>query len=984
VFVHGLFGHPKNSWTCKKGAASQAQPNGAPSEADFADEQHDQGEGLTQTSGKRRHEEDTEQPPRKRFHLGWGQQHHEVYWPQDLLPGVIPWARIMTWGYDVQMEQMFSPNSQASIYQHSATLLMDLVAWRKTDSERVRPLIFVAHSLGGIVVKDALCLSRTERTFLGEIVPATAGVMFMGTPHRGSKVASIGKIALELSKLFLRSPNLKVLRALEVNSEILERVGKNFNNLVKDRQMDGLNENWLHVHSFQEELKLNGIMIVDSFSGTIGSALETTGSIRADHRGMIQFPSADDPGFTRVAGVLHRWAQDILKGAREKLASQDQKYPLSLDLPAILSTESERIRFHSTHEQFLSSLDSSDAKERIASVENAFRQTYTWLFNDQVGFEDWLKGKTESSIYWIQGKPGSGKSTVMKFALKHGLTRDCLWKNHAHPWVIAGFFFHDRGSMIAKSVDGLLLEVLYQILFQRKDLIPFIYPMYYHRIQTRSLSRDAASISDWRPDDVEEALLAIASQTKVNVNLCLFIDALDEHAGNHRELLRILNSLVDLKNNAYFHLRLCLASRPENVFRDAFLRCPGFAIHDFTVDDIRQFTIGNMQLAATRELTPEDFVRLNELTEDIIQRAQGVFLWVRLVVQELVEGLCEGDSIKELQEILATIPTELVEMYERALSRPRRTSLQKSKYRDEAYVMFQLVIHARSPFRVNQFLIAVLLSTTRDLEECERIKQKPLSEIQPHLDSVRRKLNSRCSGLLELVPGVDSMPIVQFIHQTVKEFMIRGKGTTSLYEDPSCVPQEEGHSFILRYLDWFQKSELNTEVYNIGFDDDFLFHARQAELMTQVSSLKYFKTPFHGEIGGSLKTLLSAFEFTGDLPLWNQDTLQPKKCPKKISRDVFSYLKKNQHLGLALVTFCIKYHLPASVKEKLESVPWIAKNHGGFLLAVAFRWLDYYENMGIEPGFGVIEALLTAGIDIDCITFGKDATRHDHHPAFTE
>jgi hypothetical protein len=303
--------------------------------------------------------------------------------------------------------------------------------------------------------------------------------------------------------------------------------------------------------------------------------------------------------------------------------------------------------------------------------------------------------------------------------------------------------------------------------------------------------------------------------------------------------------------------------------------------------------------------------------------------------------------------------------------------------------MFQLVIHARSPFRVNQFLIAVLLSTTRDLEECERIKQKPFSEIQPHLDSVRRKLNSRCSGLLELVPGVDNMPIVQFIHQTVKEFMIRGKGTTSMYEDPSCVPQEDGHSFILRYLDWFQKSAPSTED-PAGFDDDFLFHAQQAELVTKLPTVKYFKTVSHREIGGSLKTLLSAFEVTDYLPPWNQCTSEPLKHARQQanveqnSKDVFGYLYNNQHLGLALVTFCIKYHLPASVKEKLESVPWIAKNHGGFLLAVAFRWLDYYKNMGIEPGFGVIEALLTAGIGIDCITFGKDATRNDHLPAFTD
>jgi hypothetical protein len=86
-----------------------------------------------------------------------------------------------------------------------------------------------------------------------------------------------------------------------------------------------------------------------------------------------------------------------------------------------------------------------------------------------------------------------------------------------------------------------------------------------------------------------------------------------------------------------------------------------------TMEDIRKFAIGKMQPAHSGELTSEGAEKLNELTEDMMSGACGVFLWVRLVVDELIEGLCEGDSIDQLRELFSTIPSELAEMYARAI-----------------------------------------------------------------------------------------------------------------------------------------------------------------------------------------------------------------------------------------------------------------------------------------------------------------------------
>lgn len=95
--------------------------------------------------------------------------------------------------------------------------------------------------------------SRNEVTYLKEVLPATYGIIFLGTPHRGSEIATLGKMAQEITKIMWKRPNMAVLRDLEVNSEALDRVGRGFSQILVDRP--------LRIHSFREELPTKGIMV---------------------------------------------------------------------------------------------------------------------------------------------------------------------------------------------------------------------------------------------------------------------------------------------------------------------------------------------------------------------------------------------------------------------------------------------------------------------------------------------------------------------------------------------------------------------------------------------------------------------------------------------------------------------------------------------------------------------------------------------------
>jgi hypothetical protein len=108
----------------------------------------------------------------------------------------------------------------------------------------------------------------------------------------------------------------------------------------------------------------------------------------------------------------------------------------------------------------------------------AYKETYDWFFDRPVGFKDWLEGKDAITIYWIQGKPSSGKSTIARHAMNQLLTRDLLHTYDRGFWVVVGYFFHNRGEMVQKSVAGFLRELLYQILRQRKELSVLIYSLF--------------------------------------------------------------------------------------------------------------------------------------------------------------------------------------------------------------------------------------------------------------------------------------------------------------------------------------------------------------------------------------------------------------------------------------------------------------------------------------------------------------------------
>ncbi|KAI4638617.1 hypothetical protein J4E93_009918 [Alternaria ventricosa] len=189
-----------------------------------------------------------------------------------------------------------------------------------------------------------------------------------------------------------------------------------------------------------------------------------------------------------------------------------------------------------------------------------------------------------------------------------------------------------------------------------------------------------------------DALLALLKNEAVqrSYRFCFFIDALDEFEDtpqhDDKYMVDALRSWVQTAPNV---IKLCVSSREHNVFVNAFADGPRIRLQELTRHDMECFTqskLGSIHEAAIRE----------RLTHDIVDRSDGIFLWVVLVIKQLRQALEDGRDTSSFEEELATLPSELEELFEHLLK-----SIQKSQ-RKKAYQIFAMVQeHETLPHRLS-------------------------------------------------------------------------------------------------------------------------------------------------------------------------------------------------------------------------------------------------------------------------------------------
>jgi hypothetical protein len=332
----------------------------------------------------------------------------------------------------------------------------------------------------------------------------------------------------------------------------------------------------------------------------------------------------------------------------------------------------------------------------------------------------------------------------MKYILNDSRTRDTLSARALPLLSTPAFFFHDRGVFeTQKSFDGLLRSILYQILLTVPELTTSISDIYY-----QSLAQYGQC--SWEISELEKALRAILRQQAVQGCICLFVDALDEYKGRKEDISRFLKELATRTPEQKIIIRICASSREWTVFNLLLGNNPCLTVQDWTVDDLKRF--------ASERLGEAQREGSDVLLDEITKRAEGVFLWVKLVIRELWQPLCDGELIPNLVSLLSDLPDELPQFYERMLksvpARERSTGLS----------MIGLILSSEYENMSTSELSLVVEFIHKD-----RSIPKGLAwELDgKRYDELERRIKACSGGLLEMTKS----NTVQFLHQTAKSYV---------------------------------------------------------------------------------------------------------------------------------------------------------------------------------------------------------------------
>ena len=463
---------------------------------------------------------------------------------------------------------------------------------------------------------------------------------------------------------------------------------------------------------------------------------------------------------------LNEMKSEILSAIQQ---SQSRKPPedASNDLPGRLETLAAKVKALSKEQHILSGLHFWAMKMREASITEAHERTFEWIFEDrpvsgpQVKFNEWLSNG--NGIYWIAGKAGSGKSTLMKYLVSEPRTESILqtWAGN-EALVVAKFFFWNAGNDMQKSQEGLLQSLLHEVLSQCPQLMESVCPS-----RWRDSDLYDTYSEPWTKQELSESFDLLSRLPDLTSKFCFFIDGLDEYQGDHFGLIQTVRRLA-----ASSSIKICLSSRPWEEFTDAFGsdKDRTIILQDLTRGDIQLYVRDALKqhhhFAKLKEVDP----RWNELVEELEDRAQGVFLWVTIVVRSLLRGLTHADDVSDLQRRLREFPAELNPFFQHIFD-----SIDPF-YREQTAQLLLVNLEALTPLSV--IALQCIEEERRRSDYIFELGIRPYSnkKIEDIYDTVKRRLNARCKDLLEVNIEPYLHPFcgyrVGFLHRTVRDYLI--------------------------------------------------------------------------------------------------------------------------------------------------------------------------------------------------------------------
>ncbi|KAL5351267.1 hypothetical protein ACLOAV_003119 [Pseudogymnoascus australis] len=667
------------------------------------------------------------------------------YWLKDdnMLPSVVKGARI--WAFDYNSN--YSHDAQTVKVDGLATALLNFMKDRRDDFKS-RKIIFIGSCFGGVVVAEALLTAFRDAELKEAVFDQTSGVVFLGSPLRGTKAASFAGWKNFVFGILgpTQESSCTLLDDLKENSSRLENLVAEFGKLtVRSRTQAGIEircfyetrkTQVLNAISHNSPFKPKEILVVDKVSACLDCHEHIPLDVR--HAMMNKYRGPEDPNFKLVSGRI----KDVMDKIRadRSLTGDEKKCMQALSFPY---------------------QDQKDVNPK--RVEG----TCEWFLQHEK-FLAWCQD-TANNLLWVTAGPGCGKSVLSKALVDEGL----LYARNPDTQTtsICYFFFKDdaeRGSGL-----NALRSLLHQLFRQKPWLIKYAMPDY----NIYGLKLPFTTLWD--------ILINAASDSNAGPIVCLF-DALDEcESSSRKSLINYISSFHRDSNTSISKLKLIVTSRPYHEIKT-----------DFEVDDLPSIHLeGNevsekigteVDLVISSEISRIGNARQPPLEENIqaslIQHLKKhnnrTYLWVYLMLQEVTRSL--ESTERKLTRLLKTIPHSVDEAYGKILKRATDPI--------QARRVLHLVLAARRPLTLREMNIAL------EILDMKESGEKCTSECDLELDNeeaFRKKIENFCGLFVSIVDRK-----IYLIHQTAKEFLTSNSGILNSWS-PLCwkntFPHEVSH-----------------------------------------------------------------------------------------------------------------------------------------------------------------------------------------------
>ncbi|KAL1836434.1 hypothetical protein VTJ49DRAFT_5155 [Mycothermus thermophilus] len=586
----------------------------------------------------------------------------DCYWPQQWLPHEDGFqdVRIHAFGYPAAATR----ESVLNIRDMAQSLLTAIHDSPLMRGGKKVPLIFVAHSMGGLVIKQAYLLGHREPAFQS-VVDRISSMFFLGTPHQGASIAQT------LSRLTAAIGTRPFVDELFPESPLIQSLTEDFPRLCGDLQLFSF---------FETQPMLVGLrrmLIVDKSSAVMNLPNERRTMLDANHRNVAMYSTRDDPSYVTVRNAL----ATVMSAQRNVT-----RLPPPSPLPRAAVSPEDRAALR----QFLGT-SGAPLDDLMMHQSAKLPGSCGWLASREC-YQVWSASK-DPSLLWLQGRPGAGKSVLAGHVVgqlrSQGL--DCCF-----------FFFQTRDSL-KSSVDSCLRSMAYQMAILHPDVLDKLKSIIAEYKDTSTSNLESYSV--WHRVFLSGILDVVLGRPQYWV-----IDAMDECI-KPGEMAAYLTWIQDR-----WPLSVLVTSRDSAELRrhgaNTKARIQSYALSEQdNLHDITLFLNANIDslLCPSSERWPNR----EALTSQILERSAGCFLWASLVCSELQQATSDS----EITAVMDSTPSDMDAFYHDILSRMEKVRLG----RETTKAIIAWVTYAFRPLDLAELQTAVELDIGEKVDNIKRV-----------------------------------------------------------------------------------------------------------------------------------------------------------------------------------------------------------------------------------------------------------------------